>query len=40
MTEDDFLLAYKKYKDSTGEYFEWDTIYNKSYAGPRSNDIV
>ena len=34
MTEDDFMLAYKKYRDSTGEYSDWDTIYNKSYAGP------
>ena len=34
MTEDDFMLAYRKYRDSTGEYSEWDTIYNKSYAGP------
>ena len=37
MTEDDFLLAFRKYKDSIGEYFEWDTIYNISYAGPRRN---
>ena len=34
MTEDDFMLAYRKYRDSTGEYSDWDTIYNKSYAGP------
>ena len=34
MTEDDFMLAYRKYRDSTGEYSQWDTIYNKSYAGP------
>ena len=34
MTEDDFMLAFKKYRDSTGEYSEWDTIYNKSYSGP------
>ena len=34
MTEDDFMLAYRKYRDSTGKYSQWDTIYNKSYAGP------
>ncbi len=39
MTEDDFLLAYRKYKDSIGEFFEWDTIYNLSYAGPRRNAL-
>ena len=39
MNEDDFLLAYRKYKDSIGEFFEWDTIYNLSYAGPRRNAL-
>ena len=34
MTDDDFFLAYKIYKDSTGEYSQWDTILNKSYSGP------
>ena len=40
MTDDDFLLAYKIYKDSTGEYSEWDTIINKSYAGPLRSKIT
>lgn len=40
MTDDDFLLAYKMYKDSTGEYAEWDTIINKSYAGPLKSKIT
>ena len=40
MTDDDFLLAYKMYKDSTGEYAEWDTIINKSYAGPLRSKIT
>ena len=39
MTDDDFLLAYKMYKDSTGEYAEWDTIVNKSYSGPLKSKI-
>lgn len=36
MTDDDFMLAYKKYLDSTGEYSVWDTILNISYSGPIS----
>jgi hypothetical protein len=36
MTDDDFMLAYKKYIDSTGEYSVWDTILNISYSGPIS----
>ena len=40
MTDDDFLLAYKMYKDSTGEYAEWDTIINKSYSGPLRSKIT
>ena len=40
MTDDDFLLAYKMYKDSTGEYAEWDTIVNKSYSGPLKSRIT
>ena len=40
MTEDDFLLAYRKYKDSIGEYSEWDTIYNISYNGPPPNVLT
>ena len=40
MTEDDFMLAYRKYRDSTGEYSEWDTIYNKSYAGPLRSKLT
>ena len=40
MTDDDFLLAYKMYKDSTGEYAEWDTIVNKSYSGPLKSKIT
>ena len=40
MTDDDFLLAYKIYKDSTGEYSQWDTILNKSYAGPLRSKIT
>ena len=40
MTDDDFLLAYKMYKDSTGEYAKWDTIVNKSYAGPLRSKIT
>ena len=40
MTDDDFLLAYKMYKDSTGEYAEWDTIINKSYVGPLRSRIT
>jgi cell division protein FtsN len=40
MTEDDFMLAFKKYRDSTGEYSEWDTIYNKSYAGPLRSKLT
>ena len=40
MTEDDFMLAYKKYRDSTGEYSVWDTIYNKSYAGPLRSKLT
>ena len=40
MTEDDFVLAFKKYKDSTGEYSEWDTIYNISYAGPLKSKLT
>tara|TARA_B100000768_G_scaffold32521_1_gene31129 strand:+ start:5031 stop:7262 length:2232 start_codon:yes stop_codon:yes gene_type:complete len=40
MTEDDFLLAYRKYKDSIGEYSEWDTIYNISYNGPPQNVLT
>ena len=40
MTEDDFILAFKKYKDSTGEYSEWDTIYNKSYSGPLRSKLT
>ena len=40
MTDDDFLLAYKMYKDSTGEYAEWDTIINKSYVGPLKSRIT
>ena len=30
MTDDDFLSAFRIYKDSTGEYSQWDTILNKS----------
>ena len=40
MTEDDFMLAYRKYRDSTGEYSQWDTIYNKSYAGPLRSKLT
>ena len=40
MTEDDFMLAYRKYRDSTGEYSEWDTIYNKSYSGPLRSKLT
>ena len=40
MTEDDFILAFKKYRDSTGEYSEWDTIYNKSYSGPLRSKLT
>ena len=40
MTDDDFLLAFKIYKDSTGEYSEWDTIVNKSYSGPLRSKIT
>lgn len=40
MTEDDFMLAFKKYRDSTGEYSAWDTIYNKSYAGPLRSKLT
>ena len=40
MTDDDFLLAYKMYKDSTGEYAEWDTIINKSFSGPLRSKIT
>ena len=40
MTDDDFLLAFKIYKDSTGEYSEWDTILNKSYSGPLRSRIT
>ena len=40
MTDDDFLLAYKMYKDSIGEYFGWDTIVNKSYSGPLKSRIT
>ena len=40
MTEDDFMLAFKKYKDTTGEYSYWDTIYNKSYAGPLRSKLT
>jgi hypothetical protein len=40
MTEDDFMLAYKKYRDSTGEYSEWDTILNISYSGPISPKLM
>ena len=34
MNDEAFLLAYKIYRDSTGEYSEWDTIYNRSFNGP------
>ena len=40
MTDDDFMLAYRKYRDSTGEYSQWDTIYNKSYAGPLRSKLT
>ena len=40
MIEDDFMLAYRKYRDSTGEYSQWDTIYNKSYAGPLRSKLT
>ena len=40
MTDDDFMLAYKKYRDSTGEYSEWDTILNISYSGPISPKLM
>ena len=40
MTEDDFMLAFKKYIDTTGEYSYWDTIYNKSYAGPLRSKLT
>jgi len=40
MTEDDFMLAYKKYRDSTGEYSDWDTILNISYSGPISPKLM
>ena len=40
MTEDDFMLAYRKYRDSTGKYSQWDTIYNKSYAGPLRSKLT
>ncbi|MEJ6753993.1 MAG: hypothetical protein QNK57_02345, partial [Flavobacteriales bacterium] len=40
MTEDDFMFAYRKYRDSTGEYSQWDTIYNKSYAGPLRSKLT
>ena len=39
MTDDDFMLAYKKYLDSTGEYSVWDTILNISYSGPISPNL-
>lgn len=38
MNDEDFLLAYKIYRDSSGEYSEWDTIYNKSFNGPMKFD--
>ena len=40
MNDEDFLLAYKIYRDSIGEYSEWDTIYNKSFNGPMKFDEV
>lgn len=40
MNDEDFLLAYKIYRDSSGEYSEWDTIYNKSFNGPMKFDEV
>jgi len=40
MNDEDFLLAYKIYRDSIGEYSEWDTIYNKSFNGPMKIDEV
>ncbi|MDG1237783.1 MAG: DUF6089 family protein [Flavobacteriales bacterium] len=33
MTDDDFFLAYKIYKDSTGEFSEYDTIFSTSHKG-------
>ena len=40
MTDDDFLSAFRIYKDSTGEYSQWDTILNKSYSGPLRSKIT
>ena len=41
MNDEDILLAYKIYRDSIGEYSEWDTIYNKSFNGPKKfNEVI